>query len=148
MYMRAQLVHNTNVSEKVPYGEMEAPDGSTWKSRLDLAYTRWQAARPTPATQEEFGRAVLGDHGNPITRQSTVSNWFRGVIPGDFIRLITLAGVLGVDAGWLLFGGWSNASMTPSVIHDLPEHILSQFPLSQQQLLADISEHPSFEQHP
>ena len=80
---------------------------STVQERARFAFYSRKRTEPG-LTQDEVARRV----GRAVRRtftQSTAQRWFAGGLPRDTRTGVALANELGVDPGWLYFGGASGA---------------------------------------
>lgn len=82
-------------------------DGAGFRGRLFLAWSLWQVRHQRKLSQSRLG-AMVGEMGGEPVSQSTVSDWFRSVVP-DVHDIEHLAKALEVDPGWLAFGDASTA---------------------------------------
>lgn len=95
-----------------------APE-ETFHDRLFQAWSLWQGRHKRKLSQTELGEMV-GKAGGEAVSQSTVSDWFKTVVPSVGV-VEYLAKALEVDPGWLAFGPASEAPAP-----DAPAALLAQ----------------------
>lgn len=112
---QAIVTSNTDLSGN-PMGDQE------FGARLFQAWSLWQGTHGRRLSQTKLGEMVGKLRGDDPVPQSTVSDWFNGVIPSveDIEYLATALGP-GIDPGWLGFG---SASKAPAP--DVPAALLAQ----------------------